>query len=174
MKKYTLTLVALLLSISVFAQSSIQTNMPSIFQEEDCLRIVQTMNGIEVIDESLPPISLFANDVLILNNIAIVSSQSLPLTLSVGELGVSLDHTWSTTATAPEITVETPGKYAVTVTNEYGCKAVNYVHVAVSTETKKPDFIPTSLNIVPTSNADVINIEQTCAPSAVIDAKHND
>ena len=146
MKNYTFTITALLLSIALFAQSTLPTPY---FQEDECLRIIQTQDGLEVIDVSLPPMTLFANDVLVFNNQITVNSASLPLTLTIGELGIPLTYAWSNGETSSEITIDTAGEYGVTTTSKYGCQAVASVQVIICEKPQKTSLGAASFGICP-------------------------
>jgi gliding motility-associated-like protein len=67
-----------------------------------------------------PPLITLGNDAGFCPNAFIILGQSLPQ-------GVS--YSWSNGLTTPTITVQQPGSYSVSITNQYGCSAKDTINV---------------------------------------------
>lgn len=118
------------------------------------------MASIEVIDGTLPPPTLLANGTLIIDNLVVIDSESLPLNLAVEEIGIALEYTWSTGETGTEIAISDMGEYTVIVTNEFGCQATHTITVEVVTGIESESSNASLFNIYPNPATDFITIEQ--------------
>ncbi|NVO08877.1 MAG: T9SS type A sorting domain-containing protein [Bacteroidales bacterium] len=81
---------------------------------------------------------------------------SLPYTLNANTGNVT--YLWSTGETTPSIVVNSFGKYSLTVTNSFGCKAYDETEIMITINVETSDESNTSVLVYPNPVTEVLNI----------------
>jgi hypothetical protein len=70
----------------------------------------------------------------------------------------NVNYLWSTGETTPSIVINSYGKYSLTVTNSFGCKAYDETEVMISINVETSDESNTAVLVYPNPVSEILNI----------------
>jgi hypothetical protein len=85
--------------------------------------------------------------------------------------GEGLSYEWSTGATTPTITVDSPGIYSVTVENSFGCTATDTIEIIVTSS--QDQYLNYTITIYPNPANDIVYIKCEGSPTTSVRLRGN-